>query len=1052
MNNTVPIIERKIHSPRLPKAFCPRRRLVDLVHRHIDRKLIILSAGAGYGKTTLLAEFCQEADMPTCWLTLDPYDARLATFVTYLIAAIRVQFPEFGGDLDLPAAYGDIELLGRLLISAMEKLDSYFVLVLDDFHEVSSSVAVNSLIDLLLSYLPENCHLLLASRGMPTRLNLTRLAARQESFVITAQELAFARDEMRELLTKLGHTSITEEQLDSLLERSEGWVTGVLLAAQVELNTSVQEIIRLTGAGHAVFDYLAAEVLQQQPPAVQSFLLGSSLLEEMTPATCNALLNITNSAEMLTSLVRQSLFTYPTAGGRSFAYHQLFRHFLRERLSEEPDRFRELSLTAGDLVAAEGDWAAAIERFLEAEAYERAATLLEMAAEEAFEQGQRGELSGWIDRLPDEMLELHPRLLFYRAKGLTELGDWGAATEVLLRVQSIGERTGDAYSTARALVQLAVVARLQLNPTAAIENCELALSIAPPDDHWARMMALLNRGICRLMQVDERGLLDLRNALGIARNEGDETNAAYIAHDLGNALVRAGRLREALASFHEALLHWRQVGTPSSMALTLQGLGVVNHHLGEYVEAESRLRESLEEAESGQDQRLQAYAHANLAELLRDAGRYGEAMAHADQALALAGHATVHDLIVYLVGLRGDIIRLQGDALRGRLLAREALDQAIAAGLRLEGALAQCVLGMVALQQNDLANAAELIEQALPDLRAVGAPREVARAHLQLGLVYLRARNHERAAQHLETLQELVSTLESPEILITEGAEALDVLDRARDTGLWSLDLTAVRALLHRVNAQAAPQEPQADLAFYALDGGQVLVHGEPVARWESSVAREMAFLFAANPRGLRRDAIIEALWPESEPDKGNNLFHSTLYRVRRALGADAVVRIADRYAFDDALAVFYDAALFEELATRALDQNGDAEARRRALDLYHEPYLNWSELDWCYQQRERLRRMLREMLLIEAREQVDQQDTHAAEAAFTRLLQMDDLDERAYRGLMWCRYTRGDDAGAVRAYMQCRKALRRELGVDPELATRQMWDQIRHHESLPRP
>lgn len=126
MNNTVPIIERKIHSPRLPKTFCPRRRLVDLVHRHIDRKLIILSAGAGYGKTTLLAEFCQEADMPTCWLTLDPYDARLATFVTYLIAAIRVQFPEFGGDLDLPAAYGDIELLGRLLISAMEKLDSYF--------------------------------------------------------------------------------------------------------------------------------------------------------------------------------------------------------------------------------------------------------------------------------------------------------------------------------------------------------------------------------------------------------------------------------------------------------------------------------------------------------------------------------------------------------------------------------------------------------------------------------------------------------------------------------------------------------------------------------------------------------------------------------------------------------------------------------------------------------------------------------------------------------------------------------------------------------------
>ncbi|MGI6376139.1 MAG: tetratricopeptide repeat protein [Anaerolineae bacterium] len=1052
MNSAVPIIERKIHPPRLPKTFCTRRRLVDLVHRHIDRRLIVLSAGAGYGKTTLLADFCRDTDLPICWLTLDPYDARLATFVTYLIAAIRVHFPDFGADLELPAAYGDVELLGRLLISAMERLDSYFALVLDDYHEVNTSVAVNSLIDLLLSYLPDNCHLLLASRGMPTRLNLTRLAARQESFVLTAQELAFTRDELRELLVKLGHAEITDEQLDSLLERSEGWVTGVLLAAQVELNSSVQDITRLTGAGHAVFDYLAAEVLQQQPPAVQSFLLGSSLLEEMTPATCNALLSIANSAEMLASLVRQSLFTYPTAGGRSYSYHHLFRHFLRAQLSEEPDRFRELSLIAGDLVAAEGDWAAAIERYLEAEAYGRATTLLEMAAEEAFEQGQRGELSSWIDRLPDELLEEHPRLLFYRAKGLTELGDWGAAVEVLQRVQAIGTRTGDAYSTARALVQLAVVERLQLNPADAIEHCERVLRLAHGDDNWARMMALLNRGICRLMQADDRGLGDLFSALGIARTEGDETNAAYIAHDLGNALARAGRLREALASFHEALLHWRQLGMPSAMALTLQGLGVVNHHLGEYVEAETRLSESLAEAEESQDHRLQAYARANLAELFRDLGRYDDALAHAEQALALAGHASVHDLMVYLVGLQADIVRLQGDARRGRLLAREALDQARAENLRLEAALASTVMGMASLQQGDPIAAAALVEQALPDLRAVGAPRELARAYLQLSLIYLRAQDQERAMQPLEALQELVGTFESDEILVTEGPEALAELERARSAGLWSLDLTAARALSHRVSSKVDGDETQADLAFYALDGGQVLVSGQPVARWESSVAREMAFLLAANPRGLRRDTIIEALWPESEPDKGNNLFHSTLYRVRRALGGDAVVRVADRYGLHCDLSIFCDATLFEELAMRALEQPDDAESRRRALALYQEPYLSWCDLDWCYQQRERLRRLLRELLLVEADQQVASEDTHAAEAAFGRLLQMDDLDERAYRGLMWCRYARGDDAGAVRAYMQCRRALRRELGVDPELTTRQMWDRIRRHESLPRP
>jgi len=833
MDSVLPIIERKIRPPRPPKVFCRRQRLLGLVHQYVDRKLIVVSAGAGYGKTTLLAGYCQDADMPVCWYTLDPYDARLATFVTYLMAAIRVQFPTFAQGLNLTQALGDTEMLGRLLIHAIEQVDQYFVLVLDDYHEVNDSPAVNGLLDLILSYLPENCHVLLASRGMPTRLTLSRLAARQESFVLTAEDLAFTRDEMRELLVQYGRPDISEADLDSLTQRSEGWVTGLLLAAQTDLSSGAQNLLRLSGSGRAVFDYLAAEVLQQQPPAVQTFLVSTSILDEMTPAMCNALLGITDSADILASLARRALFTFSTSSGRSFVYHQLFHEFLRSRLAEDPQRCRALGLRAGELFAAEGNWATAIERYLQAEAYPQAAALLEMAAEQAFSGGYREELSAWISQLPSELLTQHPRLLFYRAKGYTEDGEWAPALETLHRVLAIGTANGDAAISARALVQRAVVERLQLNLSAAIRSCQEAIETASPDDTWARLRALHNRGICRLMQADTSGLDDLREALEIARADGDDTNAAYIAHDLGNALVRHGHLVDARASFHEALLFWRKAGGPSDIALTLQGLGVVAHHLGEYVQAEARLSDSLLKAEESNDQRLQAYAHANLAELYRDLSRYDEAFAHAEQALLMAGRAKAQDLMVFVVGLQADILRLQGNLPRARQLAQEAHDQAATSGMAFEAAVAGCVLGMVTLRQGDPTSAINLIQQSLPAIEQNGTPRDLARTHLQFGLACLQADRRQEASLHLDTTRALIASLGSAQVLVSEGAEALARLEHAQAAGLCSLDLDTARSLLKGASDRPTPSVGQAppDLAFYALDGGQVLVHGDQVAR-----------------------------------------------------------------------------------------------------------------------------------------------------------------------------------------------------------------------------
>ena len=1052
MDGYPPIIERKIRAPRPPRTLCRRKRLVDLIHRHIERKIILVSASAGYGKTTLLAEYCQDTNLPVCWYTLDAFDAKLSTFVSYLVAAFRARFPDFGTALDLVSPLSDIEALGRLLLREIERIDQYFVLVLDDYHEVAECVAINSLMDLLLSYLPDNCHILLASRGIPARLTLSRLAARQESFGLTAKDLAFSRDEMRLLLAQLGQVDISEEQLDNLAQRSEGWVTGILLATQVEFSSSAQDILRLTGTGQAVFAYLAAEVLQRQPPEVRSFLLGTSVLDEMTPATCNALLGITDSADMLSMLTRQALFTFPAGGGRSFVYHHLFREFLETELAKSPERFRELGRRAGELSAAAGDWAKAIERYLQAEAHAPAAALLEVAAERAFDEGYREELAAWIDRLPDALLTQHPRLLFYRAKGYTESSDFAAARATLERVLAIGIANDDAFTSARALVQRAIVERLELRLGAAIRTCERALEMARAEDTWSRLRALHNLGICRLMQADERGLDDLRAALAIAHQDVDDTNAAYIAHDLGNALVRIGRLPEAQVSFHAALMHWRKAGNPADVALTLQGLGVISHYLGDYAEAEARLNDSFHKAVESNDLRLQAYALANLVELYRDLGRYEQVLETGQQAGILAAQARAPDLMGFVLVMQADAYRLMGDLRRARQLAQEAHDQAVGNDLRYEAALAICVLGTALLDQ-DSSRAVEQISVGLAALEQYGTLRDITRAHVKLGIAYLQSGAGEQARAQFGCANDMISTLGSSQVLVSEGRAGLERLEQAQASGLCSLDLTAIRAVHHRVDDEKvlAQNAPLPAISFLGLDGSQVLLRGEPAAHWESSVSREMAFLLAANPRGLRRDTIIEMLWPDSEPDKGNSLFHSTLYRVRRALGQDVVVRTSGRYMLNPDLHIYNDASLFEELAQAALGAPGSgAAARTQALTMYHEPYLASCELDWCYQIRERLRRLLIDLLNSEAQEAVEQADYLCAEAAYRRLIEVDDLDERAYRGIMWARGMRGEEAAATRIYMQCRKTLRRELGIDPEPATIQLWEAIRRHNPLP--
>jgi len=1064
MSSVHPLIGTKIHTPRRRQNSLRRERLLDFIHSYIQCKLILIAAGAGYGKTSLIIDYAHDTDLPVCWYSLDAGDRQLHTFVTYLVHALRERFPQFGQSvLDLLEQAGDrgvedIDLLARLLVNEVEEsARQYFVLVLDDYHEVIDSEPVNALLDGLLRYLPENCHIILASRGIPRRLTLTRLVARREVTGLGQEDLRFTPGEIYALLHSMGDTSLTQDQTRILAERTEGWITGVLLAAQANWGGVAPDILRITGATGGVFNYMAEEILERQPPALQRFLMGSALMTEMTPPLCDALLDINNSAQTLLELAERNLFTFTLdAEGNWYQYHQLFREFLLASFERsDVQGYRALRLKHAQIMANRGNWSRAVDSYLLAGAPNEAAEAIELAAQETFNAGKWTILRDWIDGLPNEVLNHHPRLLFFRARVYTEMGALTQASLMFDRAQQCYLERGDRIGAARAMVQNGVVQRLRGRLREALETCASVLQMVGELDGFTAMQAHRNIGICYAMlgRVSE-GLGELQAGLERAEASADETNAAQIAHDMGVMEMMRGQLASAVHQYRRALGYWRKVGNVSALASTLQSLGVVNHHLGQYAESEARFQEALSRVREAGDTRVEAYALASQGDLYRDTHRYAEAQAAYTPALDLAAANEDARLVIYLLDALGNTCRLQNDLAQAKRWLAEATSQVREEEMSYEAGLSMLSRGILTWQEGLYDQAYTDLSQACGLFAASEAKRDLARTHLYLAACARSMGHDAKAVTHLTQVARLAAELGTQQFIQAEAPSLGSLLLYAEEQGVPGVDYVRLRpsaergapatwARGERVSALATVEgsDAIADHApvfeFLALDGGQILKDRQPATDWESSAARVMAFLFAMHPNGLSRERVIDLLWPEVSPAKGNSLFHSSMYRLRRALAKDIIVHHRGIYRLNPSFSCYYDVAEFERLASLGQGDGQDAQdARRQGIQLYRTDFMEICDTEWCLETRQRLRQQMLDLLVLEGQALAMARQFRDAESCYLRALSLDSFDERAHRGIIWCRASTNDRAGALRQFRECTRILGEELGVEPSSDT----------------
>ena len=680
------LLATKLHVPRPRPGFVPRPRLAEALGEGLARRLILVCAPAGSGKTALLADWARSGNRPVAWLSLDAADNDPVRFWRHVVAALdraRSGIGERIGPLlglPAPASFGGLvtALINEL---AAQRGDGEVLLVLDDYHLIDAQPVHGSL-GFLLEHLPPGLHLVLASRADPP-LPLARLRAGGQLAELRTADLRFSGEEAAALLRESAGADLPAAAVAALAARTEGWVAGLQLAAlSLRGRADPAGFVAAFGGSHRyVLDYLAEEVLDRQREELRTFLLETSLLERLCGGLCDAVTGRTDSQAMLEEVERANLFLVPLDEVRGWwRYHHLFADLLRARLQQQrPGRVAGLHWAAAAWCEEHGLADDAVRHALAAGDTAWAARLVERHVEELLGRSEGATLRRWLSALPAESVRDRPRLCLAQAYGAA-MGFQVEALEALLddaeRAFAVSGDEPYEASAGRPVSSLAnvpagiaflraVLARLRGDAALASGYNRQALAQLGEDDWLMRYLVRWNQAAADWLGgrpgPAERGLAEVLAELRAAGQFFAGFLAMRVWYDLGEVQRAQGNLDAALATYRQAL---EEAGESSQAAIT----GPAHVGLAQVLYERDELTAALDHATRGitlcQQLTFTQSLATGVAVVARIRHAHGDA-AGALEAIGEAGQAGLSPQVITLLNpvpaQRARLLLAQGD-------------------------------------------------------------------------------------------------------------------------------------------------------------------------------------------------------------------------------------------------------------------------------------------------------------------------------------------------------------------------------------------------------
>lgn len=561
----LPLLETKLYLPKWSANQVSRPRLLNRIHP--ERKLTLVSAPAGFGKTTLLAEWVAAvATKPVAWFSLDQSDNDPAVFWTYLITALQKVQPSLSEralSLLQSSQPPTIESILMILLNELATATEDIVLILDDYHRIDTQ-AIHSGIGFFLTHLPPQLHLIIASRADPP-LSLARLRSCGDLTEFRVTDLRFTSDEAATFLNQVMGLEILAAEVSALEQRTEGWIAGLQLAAlSLQGREDVSDFVAaFSGDDRYIVDYLLEEVLQRQPDGVHRFLLRTAILERLSGSLCDAVTGQNDGQSMLETLERGNLFIIPLDNKRQwYRYHHLFADvLLAYALKECPEQMPVLHGQASKWYEQNELFSDAIRHALAAKDFDHAASLIEQVWPAMRNRQQERTVLGWIKVLPDSLIRIRPVLSVAYAIALLNTGQIDAVEDRLqdaerALAQAKSSVTDQAYRSLPAAIANARAFHAQAlgDFARAIAHAEQALALLPSEDDNERGVTAAFLGLAYWTSGDVAAAYQ-SFAEGLKRFQklGNGQIAICATSVLAQMGLAQGWLRVAIAACHQSL-------------------------------------------------------------------------------------------------------------------------------------------------------------------------------------------------------------------------------------------------------------------------------------------------------------------------------------------------------------------------------------------------------------------------------------------------------------------------------------------------------------------
>ncbi|HJQ34578.1 MAG TPA: BTAD domain-containing putative transcriptional regulator [Pyrinomonadaceae bacterium] len=1079
-------LRTKLLPPRPAPSLLPRPRLVERLQQNLAHAVTLVTAPAGSGKTTLVADFIRTGAHPFVWYQLDHADSDPLVFLGYVTHGIKQIVPGFGDatmsymqEASKELAQAPERAVDVLLNEVLDRVEQQFILVLDDYHHLGVETPVHKVVDRLLAYLPDLIHVVIISRDMPP-LALARMRTQANLAVIDRQELLFTDGETQELFRNVFDLELTPEQLSEYRERTHGWITALQLVRQVAQRQALArsgaeavappdlvEILRQSERD--IFDYFAEEVFADESEEVQQLLLRVSLLERVEPEACNRL--YPQSSSVLNTLVRRNVFISLASDGRGeeFRLHPLFRGFLQRRFRAEQGRAAVAAEHArlADFFLEREQWEQAMHHLLAAEDFKRAARTIAERGGAWITAGALSSLASFADALPGQALEAHPRALAHRAEVARLRDEYDLAQSLFNRAAALLHEQGDAEGEAEAFHSLATIARRR-------GDCETAFSYL---DRAAELTD--ERSVVRTKCGNTRGLClvglgqwteaerEFRVALQSAEERGDRYYARLIAHNLGTPAGIRGDFGEALRWLRR-MLRDESAGAPPVPQESIAHLNIArcHWHMGDFESCERHLDRALEICQLFNMAALRGEIFEYYGNLYRERSELQRAVEFYERAARAYDEAGVEITRTELLEERGLLALRLGDFTEARAL----LDRLIEARAKDEMLRQRTVLAraLVDVTQGKTEEAREELQPAVKFFRSLGLYYNEAQAAMLLAVCEHAAGRDVETLEHLRRALDLAARYDYEYWLqravaqfpqVFSAQEAAELLPKDLREQLPARAAEAKAASTAERPAVVVQTGPAADLTINML--GAVEIFRDPARplaadAWVTRRARDiLCFIASRRHRRVSKDTIIDTFWGESDFGSVEKNFHPTISHIRKALNSNQplkqnflLYRDGD-YQLNPEFSCRIDTEDFDRLvaegdaARRARDTDSFVKSYEEAAALYRGEFMQGSYDEWVEEQRSYCREQYLRILEILAQTAQKAEDWARALTLSQRILREDPFREDVHCHLMRAHAAQGNRVAVREQYETLRKLLRKELGVEPAAETQRVYREL---------